>query len=129
MSEQFYAAAIVIGGVCLLAVLITAMLAVCLGRGLRAHGVARIGEHSELRVRVEVPAVASLSRRAPSSSADAKAGPSGVSKARRTSSDQERPIPSSPGASPARRARIAGGAPARVLAGTDAEAEAEDPRC
>jgi len=35
------------------------MLALCLGRGLRAQGVARIGGHSELSVRVEVPAVAS----------------------------------------------------------------------
>lgn len=56
MSEQLYFAAVVIGGACVLAVILTAMLALCLGRSLRAQGVARIGAHSVLSVGVEVPA-------------------------------------------------------------------------
>jgi hypothetical protein len=68
MSEHLYLAALVVGGACFLAVLITAMLALCLGRGLRAQGVARIGEHGELRVRVEVPAVAAAIPQVSSSS-------------------------------------------------------------
>lgn len=55
MSERFYLVGMVIGGGCLLAVVVAAMLALYLGRGLRAHGTARFGGHG-LRVYVEVPA-------------------------------------------------------------------------
>lgn len=56
MSEQVYFAAVVLGGACVLAVILAAILALFLGRSLRAQGVARIGGHSEFSVRVEVPA-------------------------------------------------------------------------
>jgi hypothetical protein len=75
MSEQVYIAAVIISGACLIAVLLTAMFALWLGRGLRAQGVARIGEHGEFSVCVEVPAavMASSSGNLPRTPAPARA--------------------------------------------------------
>jgi len=55
MSEHVYLAAVLLGGACVLAVLLTAILALVFGRSLRAQGIAKIGGHSEFSVRVEVP--------------------------------------------------------------------------
>lgn len=57
MSDHVYVAAVVVGGTCVLAVLVVATFALLLGRGMRAQGVARIGSRSEISVRVEVPSV------------------------------------------------------------------------
>jgi hypothetical protein len=55
MSEHFYLVAVALGAVCVLTIPIMAIIALCLGRGLRAQGIARIGHNSELSVHVEVP--------------------------------------------------------------------------
>jgi hypothetical protein len=54
MSEQGYVIALLVGGLCFLALVALAVIALCLGRPLRAAGRARLGEQHELSLGIEV---------------------------------------------------------------------------
>jgi hypothetical protein len=56
MSEHVYIVALLLAGLCVLGVVALAIIALCLGRPLRAAGRARLGVHHELSLGVEVDA-------------------------------------------------------------------------